>query len=139
VGHDTVAATTVGHWLRDITFGHVRQLDRVSETMLTRAWAAAAGPDHGALVVDVDSTIVQVHGKRKQGASYGYTRQLPLHPLVATRADTGEVLHVRTRKGSATPPVVRCGSSPKRKVGSAAPARQAASCGGSTPGSETTT
>jgi len=101
LGHDTVAATTVGHWLRDISFGHVRQLDRVSESMLARAWAAGAGPADGQLVVDVDSTIVQVHGKKKQGASYGYTRQLSLHPLVATRADTGEVLHLRTRKGSA--------------------------------------
>lgn len=101
LGHDTVAATTVGNWLRQVTFGHVRQLDRVAETMLTRAWAAGAGPAAGALVIDVDSTIVEVHGKKKQGASYGYTRQLSLHPLVATRADTGEVLHIRTRKGSA--------------------------------------
>lgn len=101
VGHDTVAATTVGHWLRGVTFGHVRQLDRVSEAMLTRAWAAGARPDHGQLIIDVDSTIVEVHGKKKQGASYGYTRQLSLHPLVATRADTGEVLHLRTRKGAA--------------------------------------
>jgi hypothetical protein len=37
----------------------------------------------------------------KQGAAYGYTRQLGLHPLLATRADTGEVLHARMRKGSA--------------------------------------
>ena len=101
VGHDTVAATTVGHWLRDITFGHVRQLDKISGAMLARAWAAGAAPEHGTLVVDVDSTIVEVHGKKKQGASYGYTRQLSLHPLVATRADTGEVLHLRTRKGAA--------------------------------------
>ena len=100
-GHDTLAATTVGHWLRDITFGHVRQLDRVAETMLARAWAAGVGPAESQLVIDVDSTIVEVHGKTKQGASYGYTRQLALHPLVAVRADTGEVLHVRTRKGSA--------------------------------------
>lgn len=101
LGHDTVAATTVGHWLRDITFGHVRQLDRVAETMLSRAWAMGAGPGGGLLVIDVDSTIVEVHGKTKQGAAYGYTRQLSLHPLVAVRAQTGEVLHVRTRKGSA--------------------------------------
>lgn len=101
LGHDTVAATTVGHWLRDVRFGHVRQLDRVTETMLRRAWEAGAGPKRGRLVIDVDSTIVEVHGKKKQGASYGYSGQLGLHPLLAVRADTGEVLHVRTRKGSA--------------------------------------
>jgi len=101
LGHDTLAASTVGTWLRSMTFGHVRQLDKVTETMLTRAWAAGAGPGDGLLTIDIDSTIVEVHGKTKQGASYGYTRQLGLHPLVATRADTGEVLHARTRKGSA--------------------------------------
>src|SRR4051812_46479543 len=31
----------------------------------------------------------------------GYTRQRGYHPLLATRADTGEVLHIRLRKGSA--------------------------------------
>jgi hypothetical protein len=101
LGHDTVASTTVGHWLRDVSFGHVRQLDRVAEMMLTRAWAAGAGPGDELLKVDVDSTIVEVHGKTKQGAAYGYTKQLSLHPLLAVRADTGEVLHLRTRTGSA--------------------------------------
>ena len=101
LGHDTVAATTVGNWLRSITFGHVRQLDKLAETMLTRAWSAGAGPGDELLTIDIDSTIVEVHGKAKQGAAYGYTRQLGLHPLLAVRAGTSEILHVRTRKGSA--------------------------------------
>ena len=37
----------------------------------------------------------------KQRASFGYTHVLGYHPLLATRADTGEVLHARMRKGSA--------------------------------------
>lgn len=101
LGVRAVAASTVGTWLRSLTFGHVRQLDRVAEQMLTRAWAAGAGPRSRLLRIDIDSTIVEVHGKAKQGAAYGYTRQLGLHPLLATRADTGEVVHIRTRKGSA--------------------------------------
>jgi DDE family transposase len=40
-------------------------------------------------------------GKKKTGAAYGYTKALGYHPLLATRADTGEVLHARMRKGSA--------------------------------------
>lgn len=99
-GHEVVAASTIGTWLRAFTFGHVRQLDRVTETLLARAWTAGAGPGDAEVVIDVDSTIVEVHGKAKQGAAYGYTRQLGLHPLLAVRAGTGEVVHVRTRKGS---------------------------------------
>ena len=51
--------------------------------------------------MDVDSTICEVCGHHKQGAGYGYTRTLGYHPLLATRADSGEVLHARLRKGSA--------------------------------------
>src|SRR5215218_1531075 len=80
---------------------HVRQLDRVTGEVLARAWAAGAGPDDGPLTVDVDSTICEVHGYHKQGACYGYTRRLGYHPLLATRANTGEMLHARLRKGSA--------------------------------------
>jgi len=96
-----LAPSTVGTWLRSLTFGHVRQLDRLTELLLSRAWAAGAGPGGDDLVIDVDSTICEVHGYAKQGAAYGYTRQLGYHPLLATRADTGEVLHTRMRKGSA--------------------------------------
>ena len=42
-------------------------------------------------MVDIDSFIGEVHGYQKQGASYGYTRKLGYHPLVAVRADTGEL------------------------------------------------
>ena len=53
------------------------------------------------MTIDLDSTICEVHGKAKHGAGYGYTKVLGYHPLLATRADTGEVLHARLRKGSA--------------------------------------
>jgi len=53
------------------------------------------------MTTDIDSTICQVYGKQKHGSAYGYTKVLGKHPLVATRAGTGEVLHIRHRKGSA--------------------------------------
>ncbi|MGH9123151.1 MAG: transposase [Acidimicrobiales bacterium] len=59
------------------------------------------GPQDGLLVVDIDSTICEVSGKAKQGAAYGYTKVLGYHPIVASRADTGEIFHARMRKGSA--------------------------------------
>jgi hypothetical protein len=101
LGHRVMAASTVGTFLRAFTFGHVRQLDRLAETALACAWAAGAGPGDGALVIDADSTICEVYGHHKQGAAYGYTHRLGYHPLLATRADTGEVLHARQRTGKA--------------------------------------
>jgi hypothetical protein len=42
-----------------------------------------------------------VEGKKKRGAAYGYTKVLGYHPILASRADTGEIVHGRMRKGSA--------------------------------------
>jgi hypothetical protein len=101
LGHQVMAASTVGTFLRAFTFGHVRQLDRLTEATLTRAWRAGAGPGDGPMTIDADSTICEVYGHHKQGAAYGYTHRLGYHPLLATRADTGEVLHARQRTGKA--------------------------------------
>jgi hypothetical protein len=101
LGHRVAAPSTLGTFLRGFTFGHVRQLDRVLAVCLRRAWAAGAGPGSERLIVDVDSFVGQVYGYDKQGAGYGYTHKLGYHPILATRAGTGEVLHIRARKGSA--------------------------------------
>ena len=52
-------------------------------------------------MIDLDSTICEVHGYQKQGAGFSHTRVRGYHPLLATRADIGEVLHLRMRKGQA--------------------------------------
>ena len=96
-----MAPSTLGTFLRSFTFGHVRQLDAVIAESIRRAWRAGVGPGDRRLVIDVDSTICEVFGKDKQGTGYGYTRVLGYHPILATRAETGEVLHARMRKGQA--------------------------------------
>jgi hypothetical protein len=101
LGHRVAAPSTLGTFLRAFTFGHVRQLDRVLAESVSRAWSAGAGPGSDRLVVDVDSFVGEVHGYDKQGAGFGYTGRRGYHPILATRAGTGEVLHIRARKGSA--------------------------------------
>ena len=53
------APSTLGTFLRSFRWGHVRQLDRVSRELLTRAWAAGAGLGDGPLTIDLDSTICE--------------------------------------------------------------------------------
>lgn len=100
VSHRVMAPSTLGTFLRAFSFGHVRQLEAVNDVVRQRAWAAMSSAP-GALVIDVDSTICEVVGKAKQGAGYGYTHCFGYHPLLATIAGTGEILHGRLRKGSA--------------------------------------
>lgn len=100
---DTRAPSTVGSWLRAHKWSNVRQLDAVSRELLARLWAAGAGPDDlsAPLTIDVDSTIVEVQGRKKQGAAFGYTKVRGYHPQIATCAQTGQVLMSRLRGGSA--------------------------------------
>jgi hypothetical protein len=96
-----MAPSTLGAFLRAFTFGHVRQLDRLTEQLLTRAWAAGAGPGDGPMTIDLDSTVCEVHGYHKAGRRLRLHLKLGDHPLVASRAGTGEVLHARQRTGRA--------------------------------------
>jgi Transposase DDE domain group 1 len=93
------AGSTSGKWLRGLGFGQVRQLDAAAGELLRRAWEAGARPKR--LVIDLDSSIAQVHGHKKRGARYGHTRVLGYHPILATSAETGEVIHARLRNGAA--------------------------------------
>lgn len=102
------APSTLGSFLRACTFGHVRQLDAVASRFL--AGLAARAPLLGSpapeqfVFVDLDDTIVEVHGYAKQGSGYGYSGVRGLNALLAT-ACTNEtapvILAQRLRKGAA--------------------------------------
>jgi hypothetical protein len=70
------APSTVGTFLRALSFGHVRQLDAVSSRVLAGLASVVprllAGTDAMAFV-DIDDTVREVHGYKKQGAAYGYS------------------------------------------------------------------
>ncbi|PZS34450.1 MAG: IS1380 family transposase [Pseudonocardiales bacterium] len=99
----TRAPSTIGTWLRDFKWHNVRQLDAVSRELLARQWAAGAGPTDltAPMMLDVDSTIVPVFGRGKQGAAFGYTKIRGYHPQLATVAETGQVVFCRLRGGAA--------------------------------------
>ena len=72
---------TLGSFLRAFRFGHVRQLDAVAARFLTELAARTpiltghqGSPAAAGLVIDVDDTIVEVHGYAKQGAGFGYSK-----------------------------------------------------------------
>ena len=76
IGCVVKAPSTLGTFLRSFRWGHVRQLDRVSRELLSRAWAAGAGPGEGPLTIDLDSTMCETYGLAKEGARHhGYTGQ----------------------------------------------------------------
>ena len=106
------APSTLGSFLRAFTFGHVRQLDALASRFLTglagRAPLLAGGDlQSGPILVDVDDTIIEVHGYAKQGAGFGYSGVRGLNALLATVTTTGSaplVVAQRLRKGSCGSP-----------------------------------
>jgi hypothetical protein len=75
-----------------MSFGHVRQLDAVASRFLAalagRTPMLAAAGD-ALVLVDIDDSIIEVHGYAKQGASFGYTRVRGLNMLLATASTAG--------------------------------------------------
>src|SRR3954451_13604349 len=80
------APSTLGSFLRAFTFGHVRQLDAVASRFLGElVRQSQVLPGLGGTVhVDVDDSIVAVHGHAKQGAGFGYSGVRGLNMLLAT-------------------------------------------------------
>ncbi|MDQ6728062.1 MAG: IS1380 family transposase [Actinomycetota bacterium] len=102
LGHAVLAPSTLGTFLRSFTWGHVRQLDKVAGELLGRAWAAGAGPGEAPFTIDVDSSIVETYGLKKQGGTkFTYNKVRGYHPLMAVVAGTGDVVHCRQRGGNA--------------------------------------
>jgi hypothetical protein len=82
------APSTLGSFLRSHTFGHVRQVDAVAwrflRNLAQRSTVLGSAQDTGRVLLDLDDTIVQVHGHHKQGAAFGYSRVRGLNALLAT-------------------------------------------------------
>ena len=84
MANEVYAPSTLGSFLHAFTFGHVRQLDAIASRFLialagiTRlvgpaGLGATNTDDAGYALLDVDDTIIKVHGHAKQGAGFGYS------------------------------------------------------------------
>jgi hypothetical protein len=66
-----MAPSTLGTFLHAFTVSYVRQIDRLAGELMARAWAAGAGPGEEPVTIDLDSTVCEVSGDRKQGTGFG--------------------------------------------------------------------
>ena len=130
----TYAPSTLGSFLRQFTFGHVRQLDAVASRVLQNLTAGAPLLQAGVgewVMVDLDDTIIEVHGYKKQGAGFGYSGVRGLNALIATASTTSSapvILAQRLRQGRTGSPkgaarIVGDALAPLRRTGVATGAR----------------
>lgn len=105
------APSTLGSFLRSFTFGHVRQVEAVASRFLLglgeNTGVLGDPGDTGTVMVDLDDTIIEVHGYAKQGAAFGYSGIRGLNAVLATVA-TDQIAPViaaqRLRKGNVGSP-----------------------------------
>ena len=135
------APSTLGSFLRAFTFGHVRQLDAVAarfvlalaaRTRLLTDSGTQLGIDTAPAtgeyaLLDVDDTIIEVHGHQKQGAGFGYSKVRGLNAILATLTTAGRapvIVAQRLRKGVVRVPAGRGPADRRRRQTSPPPARQ---------------
>lgn len=90
--------TTMGDFLRRFDLGHIRQLESVNTQSFSKVYAASERM--ATITMDIDSTLDEVHGSKKEGAQWTYTGIRALNPLMCFIRENGDWLHSRLRSGS---------------------------------------
>ncbi|WP_423919236.1 IS1380 family transposase [Candidatus Poriferisodalis sp.] len=95
---DVASDSTLYRTIRGLGAGGPEALLGAAAVVRERLWA-----DRGRsrpLVVDIDSTLVEVHSENKQGAAPNYKGGYGFHPMICSTSD-GEPLWVKQRPGNA--------------------------------------
>ncbi|MFE8957381.1 IS1380 family transposase [Streptomyces althioticus] len=100
------APSTLGTFLRAMTWGHVRQLESAARafTCNLAAHCNLLPGGNGIVHLDIDSKVKQVYGAAKQGAEHGYTKVRGLHFQIVTASTpiaAPVIVATRLRRGSA--------------------------------------
>ncbi len=95
--------TTFGRWLRRAGDLLVPMIDRLLRRLVRRRWERRGVPE--TLTLALDSTVVVRYGTKQAGAEIGYNPRKPgrpsHHPLLAFAVETGDLIGLLWRPGSA--------------------------------------
>jgi hypothetical protein len=124
--------TTAGDFCRRFTLEHIDTfIDIVNEVRL-KVWAEQPDDFFECAKIDMDGTIVETAGERKEGIDISYKGAWGYHPLALTLANTGEVLSPGAPGSIARETDRRTKALPKRRTAScncaAKPAFAKSSC-----------
>lgn len=100
-GNALPSVSTLWRFLAGADLGRVSKAAATNRAMLRRAWAAGAAPEGDRLTIDPDATRVATYGPGKEGSVFSRTGQTALSPLLGVCGETGDVLALRARGGSA--------------------------------------
>ena len=99
---EVASDSTLYRVLRDIDSSTLEGVWAVVAGVRARVWRARDGDavSPGPLVLDIDSTLVEVHTETKQGAAPDFKGGFGFHPMLCATSD-GEPLWIVQRRGNA--------------------------------------
>jgi len=95
--HRLPGPSTSGDFLRRLKLSDIEDLMEAQNDARLRVWRAQNSSFRERALIDVDGTIVETTGEKKEGADFSYNGKYGYGPLLVTMANTGEVLYVANR------------------------------------------
>lgn len=92
--------TTAGDFCRRFDELAILRLMQGINRTRQKVWAQQPREFFAAATIELDGTMVETCGEKKQGIGMNYKKQWGYHPLVVTLAETGEVLYLANRSGN---------------------------------------
>jgi hypothetical protein len=92
--------TTAGDFCRRFDEADIRSLMRAADDARLNVWAKQPKKFFARATIDLDGTLVVTNGECKAGMDISYKGTWGYHPLLATLAETGEVLRLVNRSGN---------------------------------------
>ena len=92
--------TTAGDFCRRFDELTIMQLMQGINRTRQKVWAQQPREFFATATIELDGTMVETYGEKKQGIGMNYKKLWGYHPLVVTLAETGEVLYLANRSGN---------------------------------------
>jgi hypothetical protein len=92
--------TTSGDFCRRFSGYDVLKLSEAFNKVRMRVWKQQPDEFFDVATIEVDGTMIETSGERKQGIAMNYKKQWGYQALVVTLANTGEPLYIVNRSGN---------------------------------------
>lgn len=92
--------TTSGDFLRRFDEDSVGRLMEAINRVRGRCWEALPAEERRLARIDVDGTLVDTHGERKEGTDFNYKGGYGYAPMLVSLANTREPLYIRNQPGN---------------------------------------